>query len=197
MHRPTIPVAPLQVTFPFSKTGGMSSPLQIAETAISSSLQLAISSSTSNALKLELPASPGGPGGPASPRSTCSPCGPCSPRSPLGPGGPGNPEGPRSPATPRGPAGPGLRSQPIKSSRTDAVRAIAMIRMWFPAMLVRECIAGRLRQFGEKRAGHGCSRATATTGPKASPRSPRRQSITSINCSRLSVVVCRLAARPG
>src|SRR6202030_2914272 len=106
---PTIPAAPLQLTFPYSKTGGVSSPLQIAETAISSSRQLVMSSSTSNALRLELPAAPCCPDGPASPRS---PLGPDAPRSPLGPGGPGNPCGPCSPATPRGPAGPGVRSQP-------------------------------------------------------------------------------------
>ena len=47
-----------------------------------------MSSSTSNALRLELPTAPCGPDGPASPRS---PLGPGSPRSPLGPGGPGNP----------------------------------------------------------------------------------------------------------
>src|SRR6516165_5038932 len=69
MHSPTIPLAPLQITFPFSKTGGVTSPLQIADTATSSSRQLTLSSSTSKALRLELPASPVGPGGPTSPRS--------------------------------------------------------------------------------------------------------------------------------
>jgi hypothetical protein len=64
-----IPAAPLQITFPLIQTGGATSFLQIAETAISSSRQLAMSLSTSNALKLELPASPGGPAGPVSPRS--------------------------------------------------------------------------------------------------------------------------------
>jgi hypothetical protein len=121
MHRPTIPVAPLQLTFPFNKTGGVISPLQIAETGISSSRQLVRSSSTSKALRFELPAVPCGPDGPASPRS---PLGPGSPRSPLEPGGPGNPCGPSSPAAPRGPAGPGVRSQPNKSS--DAATATAM-----------------------------------------------------------------------
>jgi hypothetical protein len=111
-HRPTMPLAPLQLTLPFWKTGGPPTSLQIADTIISLSSQAVMSSFTSNARKLEGPASPRaplapgapeGPGGPISPRMPWGPAGPCDPASPWGPVGPVGPGAPVEPCAPVGP----------------------------------------------------------------------------------------------
>jgi hypothetical protein len=111
-HRPTMPLAPLQLTLPFWKTGGPPTSLQIADTIISLSSQAVMSSFTSNARKLEGPASPRaplapgapeGPGGPISPRMPWGPAGPCDPASPWGLVGPVGPGAPVEPCAPVGP----------------------------------------------------------------------------------------------
>ena len=66
-HRPTMPLAPLQLTLPFWKTGGPPTSLQIADTITSLSSQAVMSSVTSNARKLEGPASPLAPLAPGAP----------------------------------------------------------------------------------------------------------------------------------